>query len=136
MLNGEGHFHFAKGTSVGKSYSQLETFEGHGQDQGQRMSWSLWPPCNSRPATHKPKGQVTQASITRTKTITVKMHALDWLDERGRILCGSFQPIEGVHFYRSRSRYRGLCDWALTAGVVGGKSRIRPVSRFCNLNPF
>ena len=42
------------------------------------------------------------------------MHALDWLNERGRILRGAIQPIEGVHFYRSRfrSRYRGLCDWA------------------------
>ena len=44
------------------------------------------------------------------------MHALDWLNERGRILSGAFQPIEGVHFYRSRyrSRYRGLCDRAFT----------------------
>ena len=40
------------------------------------------------------------------------MLSLDWLKERGRILRGAIQPIEGVHFYRSRfrSRYRGLCD--------------------------
>ena len=40
------------------------------------------------------------------------MHALDWLNGRRRILSGAFQPIEGLHLYRSRyrSRYRGLCD--------------------------
>ena len=43
------------------------------------------------------------------------MHALDWLNKRVRILRGAIQPIEGVHFYRSRfrsrfrSRYRDLC---------------------------
>ena len=37
MLKGQGHFHFAESTSIGKSLSQWETFEGHqGQDQGQR----------------------------------------------------------------------------------------------------
>ena len=43
------------------------------------------------------------------------MHALDWLNEPGRILRGAFQPIEGMHFYRChfRSRYQGLCDRAL-----------------------
>ena len=40
------------------------------------------------------------------------MHALDWLNEPGHILRGAFQPIEGAHFYRFRSR--GLCDLALT----------------------
>ena len=67
-------------------------------------------------AFEKDSSGVTQAPITRTKTRTIKMHALDWLNERGRILCGAFQPIEGVHFYRSRycSRYRGLCDRAIT----------------------
>ena len=47
------------------------------------------------------------------------MHALDWLNERGRILRGAFQPIEGVHFYRSRfrSRYRGLCDRAFRSAI-------------------
>ena len=61
------------------------------------------------------KGPVTQAPITRMKTITIKMHTLDWLNERGRILRGAIQPIASVHFYRSlfRSRYRGLCDRAL-----------------------
>ena len=58
------------------------------------------------------KGPVTQAPIT----ITIKMHALDWLNEHGRILRGAFQPIEGVYFYcsRYRSRYRGLCDRAFS----------------------
>ena len=52
------------------------------------------------------------------------MHALDWLDERGRILHGAFQPIEGVHFYfsRYRSRYRGLCDRALTGETCQEKN--------------
>ena len=50
-----------------------------------------------------PKGPVTQAPITRTKTRTIQMHALDWLNERGRIILrGSIQPIASVHFYRSR----------------------------------
>ena len=44
------------------------------------------------------KGPVTQAPITRTKTRTIKMHAFDWLNKRGRVLRGAFQPIEGVHF--------------------------------------
>ena len=48
------------------------------------------------------------------------MHALDWLNERGRILRGSIQPIASVHFYRSRfrSRYRGLCDRAFTVILI------------------
>ena len=56
------------------------------------------------------KGPVTQAPITRIKMKTIKMHALDWLNERGRILRRAFQPIEGVHFYRYRfrSRYRAF----------------------------
>ena len=43
------------------------------------------------------------------------MHALDWLNGRGRILRGAIQPIASVHFDRSRfrSRSRGLCDRAL-----------------------
>ena len=50
------------------------------------------------------KGPVTQAPITRmrTKTKTIKMHALDWLNERGCILPGAIQPVEGVHLYHSR----------------------------------
>ena len=44
------------------------------------------------------------------------MHALDWLNELGRVLRGAIQPIAGVHFYRSRFRYRGLCDRALSMG--------------------
>ena len=40
------------------------------------------------------------------------MHALDWLNELGRILHGAIQPIEGVHFYHSR--YRGLFDRAFS----------------------
>ena len=62
------------------------------------------------------KGQVTPATMTRMKTITIKMHALDWLNERGRNLRGAFQLIEGVYFYPYLfcSRYRGLCDLALT----------------------
>ena len=49
------------------------------------------------------------------------MHALDWLNERGRILRGAFQPIEGVHFYcsRYRSRYRDLCDRAFMLHKYG-----------------
>ena len=48
------------------------------------------------------------------------MHALDWLNERGRILRGAVQPIASVHFYRSRfrSRYRGLCDRAFTVILI------------------
>ena len=48
------------------------------------------------------------------------MHALDWLNKRGRILHGAIEPIEGVHFYRSRfrSRYRGLCDRALRDSML------------------
>ena len=48
------------------------------------------------------------------------MHVLNWLNERGCILRGAFQPIEGMHFYlsrfhsRYRSRCRGLCDRAFT----------------------
>ena len=69
-------------------------------------STTLLPSLRARDAV-KSKGSVTQPPITRL----IKMHALDWLNERGRILRGAFQPIEGVHFYRSR--YRGLCDRAL-----------------------
>ena len=46
------------------------------------------------------------------QTRTIKMHALDLLNKRGRILRGAIQPIEGVHFYRCS--YQDLCDWALT----------------------
>ena len=55
---------------------------------------------------------------------TIKMHALDWLNERGCILGGAFQPIEGVHFYRYRFRYRyrGLCDLALKKHVALDRS--------------
>ena len=42
------------------------------------------------------KGPVTQASITKTRMLT--MHALDWLNERRRILHGAFQPIECILF--------------------------------------
>ena len=52
------------------------------------------------------------------------MHALDWLNERVRILRGTHQPIERVHFYRSqfRSRYRGMCDRAfMTLGHGGNR---------------
>ena len=43
------------------------------------------------------------------------MHALDWLNKRGRIMRGEIQPIEAARFYRSRfrSRYRDLCERAL-----------------------
>ena len=41
------------------------------------------------------------------------------------ILRGAFQPIEGVHFYRSRylSRYRGLCDRALSNKLITSKQQ-------------
>ena len=66
------------------------------------------------------KGQVTQAPITRTKTITTKMHALDWLRCSTQNTPTLIQPIEGVHLYRYRfrSRYRGRCDLALTPGIL------------------
>ena len=44
------------------------------------------------------KGPLTQASITRTKTITLTMHAFYWLNERGRIVLGAIQPIKYVLF--------------------------------------
>ena len=44
------------------------------------------------------KGPVTQASMTRTTTRILTMHALDWLNKRGRILRGATQPIERVLF--------------------------------------
>ena len=37
------------------------------------------------------KGPVTQ--VTRTKTRTIKMHPLDWLNERGRIMRGAFNQL-------------------------------------------
>ena len=46
-----------------------------------------------------------------------KMHALDWWNKRGRILRGAFQPIEGVHFCRSRFD-------------------LQPISRNAGINPF
>ena len=42
------------------------------------------------------KGLVTQASLTRTKTLQI--HALNWLNKRGCILCGAIQPIECLLF--------------------------------------
>ena len=45
-------------------------------------------------------------TITRTKTLSI--HALDWLNKRGRILCAAIQPIECLLFalFSSCSRYR------------------------------
>ena len=83
------------------------------------------------------------------------MHALDWLNERGRILRGAIQPIASVHFYRSRfrsrfrSRYRGLCDRAFIIArlvehrhvnpeVVGSNPTLQTFlcSRFCSVTLF
>ena len=51
MFKGQGHFNFAKGTSIGKSKeSQWEIFEGHqGQDKGQQRPRPPWPACYSKP---------------------------------------------------------------------------------------
>ena len=53
-----------------------------------------------------------QPHSTRTTTKPIKMQALDWLKCSTQNTSTLIQPIEGVHFYRSRfrSRYRGLCD--------------------------
>ena len=69
------------------------------------------------------------------------MHTLGWLNERGRILRGAFQPIERVHFYRYRfryrSRYRGLCDQAFSHKIALQKKLVFkgncPVRTFCIL---
>ena len=47
MLKGQGHFHFAKDTSIGKSYTQWTFFEGAPRGG----SWPQWLACNSMPAT-------------------------------------------------------------------------------------
>ena len=37
---------------------------------------------------------------------TLKMHALDWLNMRGGILCGAIQPIQVPLYKFSLRRYR------------------------------
>ena len=77
-----------------------------------------------------PKGPVTQAPITRTKTRTIQMHALDWLKCSTQNTPTLVQPIEGVHLYRYRfrysfrSRYRGLCDRALSGLIFPGEKNV------------
>ena len=52
--------------------------------------------------------------ITRMKTRTIKTHALDWLNERGRILPGAIQPHKNAFSYRRyRFRYRCSVTWPL-----------------------
>ena len=64
------------------------------------------------------KGPVTQASITRTKTRTLKMHPLDWLlNKPGRILRGAIQPIECVIFALLSLLLPLQCDSALTVTI-------------------
>ena len=65
---------------------------------------------------HSSKGPVTQASITRMKMRTLKLHPLDWLGKRGCILRGATQPIKCVLFVSlSLSFLLSLqCDSALT----------------------
>ena len=43
-----------------------------------------------------PKGPVTQALIMRSRTLS--LHALDWLNKFGCILCGAIQPMECLLF--------------------------------------
>ena len=73
--------------------------------------WSSLPLLLKSPSN---KGQVTQAPITRTKTITIKMHAFDWLNEHEHILRGAIQQIKGVHFYHFYFRSRNQTfDWPI-----------------------
>ena len=72
---------------------------------------------------------VTQALITRMKMIIIQMHAFDWLKCSTQNTPTLIQPIEGMHLYRYRfrSRYRGLCDVALSLSV---KSTVNLVNVF------
>ena len=60
------------------------------------------------------KGPVTQASITKTKMRMLKMHALNWLNQRGRILHGAIQPIDCVLFASLALSFSLQYDSALT----------------------
>ena len=59
----------------------------------------------------KLQGPATQAPITKTRSI--KMHALDWLNERGCILCGTFKPIKCILFAFLLFSLSLQCDLAL-----------------------
>ena len=45
------------------------------------------------------KSQVTQVLITRTKTRTIKMHALNWLNKRFRYRCNVTRPLVTTELY-------------------------------------
>ena len=102
-----------------------------------RVLYILIPSCSDNRLISSPRVKArSHAPITGT----IKMHVLDWLKCSAQNTPTLIQPIEGVHFYRFRSRYRGLCDRALRVNnrkihqVCNLKSVYRLTAEFCTYN--
>ena len=92
-LRGQGHYHFAKGTSIGKTLSLKETFEGAQRPRPGAMV-AMSSACNSRPV-QCPRGLHTNLLSKRKHSHFNFSHHFIWdfnLQEN-RLLCYKSLPF-------------------------------------------